>query len=93
MIAEQKQTTKRSITLFDSEDFFRTLECVCNEKGAIVGIALLSNKGVSSKGGSLEGFRRPFNLGKGDYPACLYGSFSEKGLELFGAEVLEDKPN
>lgn len=64
MISDPKQTTKRAITLFDSTDFFRTIECVCNEKGLIIGLTLVSNKGVAGKGGCLEGVRRPLNLGK-----------------------------
>ena len=53
MIADQKHSVKKSIILFDNQDYLKTIECICNEKGIIVGIAVYSSKGISGKGGSL----------------------------------------
>lgn len=30
MMGEQKQAVKKTIVLFDSEDYFKTMECICN---------------------------------------------------------------
>ena len=62
MVVDQKLTVKKSIILFDSEDYLKTVECICNERGLIIGIAVYSKKGVSGKGGSLEGTRKPFSI-------------------------------
>lgn len=53
MIVDQKQTVKKSIVLIDSQDYFKTIECICNQRGLIIGLALYSNKGVSAKAGCL----------------------------------------
>lgn len=60
-----------------------------NDKGIIIGIGIVSAKGVSDRAGPGEGARRPLSISRVEYPVCIYGSFTEKGLELLGAEVVE----
>lgn len=64
MIIDQKLTTKKSLILYDNDDYFKSIECICNEKGGIIGVALMSNKGVVGRGGPMQGNRRPLNLGR-----------------------------
>lgn len=75
MIVDAKLTIKKSVVLFDNDDYFKSIQCTCNDKGGIIGVALMSNKGVTGRGGAAQGNRRPLNLQRNEYPACLYGSF------------------
>jgi hypothetical protein len=39
-------------------DYIRTIECILNDKGVIVGISMLSDKNVIVKAGQANGIRK-----------------------------------
>ena len=80
MAVDIKKTTKIHCALIDSADYFKGVECISNDKGLIVGLMFVSVKGVTAKAGSFEGNRRPLSIDRNEFPACLYGSFTEQGL-------------
>lgn len=45
------------------------------------------------KAGIVDGPRKPMSIDRNEHPACLYGSFSEQGIEYFGVEIVEDENN
>lgn len=89
MIHDPKQASKKPITLFDNEDYFKAIELVFNEKGLIIGVGVTSAKGIVGRAGPSEGTRRPLNISASEYPACIYGSFNSEGIECLGCEILE----
>lgn len=62
MIIDQKLTSKKSVILYDNDDYVKSFECICNDKGGIIGIALMSNKGITGRAGPMQGNRRPLNM-------------------------------
>ena len=88
LAVDVKKTTKIHYALIDSSDYFKGVECVLNNKGIIIGLIFISVKGVTAKGGAFEGNRRPLNIENYQFPGCLYGSFSDQGLEFFGVELV-----
>lgn len=59
-----------------------------NDSKNIIGIGLLSNKKKPSRAGNVNGTKKVFDLKDSQYPACLYGSYTEYGLEMLGIEIL-----
>lgn len=54
---------KKTVTLFDSEDYFKEVELICNEKGLIIGVSFMSLKKIPGRAGAMNGNRRSLNLG------------------------------
>ena len=88
MIFDSKKTAKVPGILVDGTDYFKAIECITNDKGLVLGLVFLSQKGVTVKAGIFDGPRKPMSIDRNEHPACLYGSFSEQGIELFGAEIV-----
>lgn len=79
-VEQNEKIGKKTVYLIDSEDYYKIIQCICNEKGLIIGLALMSNKGIAAKVGNLQGSRKPINVGTNQYPTCLYGSIREDGF-------------
>jgi len=79
---------KKTCNLFEEHDFFKAIECTVNDSKSIIGIGLLSSKKKPSRAGSIKGTKKVFELKDNQYPACLYGSFTDYGLEMLGIEIL-----
>ena len=71
-------------------DFVRTIDCMTNAKGVIVGISMVSAANVVLKGGAMTANRKTIQMDQGEYPVCLHGCLLPDGIEMFGCEMVRD---
>ncbi len=66
--------------ILSTGDFVRSIDCLLNEKGEIVGVSMVSSKNEVMKGGTMTTHRQGVTMAPHEYPVCLFGCLLASGI-------------
>jgi Cys-tRNA synthase (O-phospho-L-seryl-tRNA:Cys-tRNA synthase) len=90
VLAEAGPTEEKNFQLAEG-DYVKSIDCLRDESGVIVGLAMISQQNAVLRGGLTTDHRQSLAIPAEKHPACLFGCLLDHGLEMFGAELCPDQ--